>query len=91
MIDKCYTLIVLETDNISKFPLIHLAVTTSDWSRYETWLAPLLFSVRQSKLPVIPRLPGLVPMQLYNQWVSYPWRIYKHHSSIFCMEARRES
>jgi hypothetical protein len=51
MIDKCYPVIVLETDNISKFSLLYLAPSIFDWSRYETWLAPVLFSVRQLKLP----------------------------------------
>lgn len=79
MIDKYYTLIVLGTDNISKFPLLYFAVSISDWTRCETWLAPVMFSVHQFKVPVIPRLTSLVPMQLYNQWVKYPRGIYRHY------------
>ena len=56
MIDNYHTLIVLETDNISKFPLRYLAISICDWARYETWLAPALISARQLKLPAITRL-----------------------------------
>ena len=72
MIDKYYTLIVLETDTSPSFLCFsYSAVSISDWTRCETWLAPVMFSVRQFKLPVITRLTSLVPMLLYNQWVKY--------------------
>jgi hypothetical protein len=70
MIDQYYTLIVLETDTSPSFSFSYSAVSISYWTRCETWLAPAMFSVRQFKLPVIPRLTSLVPMQLYNQWVK---------------------